>query len=46
MLLFFPSGPWLVHKARGDISEKYSAAVENKRIITEYIYHCNSQNPR
>jgi len=40
-----PMGPWLVSKVRNDISAKYSSAVENTDLITEYIYHCNTQKP-
>ncbi|XP_072396697.1 (Lyso)-N-acylphosphatidylethanolamine lipase-like [Diabrotica undecimpunctata] len=40
-----PMGPWLIGKVRNDISAKYSSAIDNTDLITEYIYHCNSQNP-
>lgn len=40
-----PVGPWLVKKLRSDISEKYSGVFEEKEIISEYIYQCNSQKP-
>ncbi|XP_057666093.1 (Lyso)-N-acylphosphatidylethanolamine lipase-like isoform X1 [Diorhabda carinulata] len=40
-----PMGPWLVSKVRNDISAKYSDAVDNTDLITEYIYHCNTQKP-
>ncbi|CAH1105241.1 unnamed protein product [Psylliodes chrysocephalus] len=40
-----PIGPWLISRVRNDISVKYSSAVEDTDIITEYIYHCNSQKP-
>ncbi|XP_030759585.1 (Lyso)-N-acylphosphatidylethanolamine lipase-like [Sitophilus oryzae] len=40
-----PFGPWLVRKLRSDISNRYEDAFEDKHIITEYIYHCNSQYP-
>ncbi|XP_018579969.1 protein ABHD4 [Anoplophora glabripennis] len=40
-----PIGPWLVRKVRNDISEKYASVLENKDIMAEYIYQCNSRNP-
>ncbi|KAG5888209.1 hypothetical protein JTB14_036220 [Gonioctena quinquepunctata] len=40
-----PIGPWLVRKARRDISEKYGSVIDDTEVITEYIYQCNSQNP-
>lgn len=46
MSKFIFVGPWLVNKARSDISDKYVAAVGSNEVITEYIYHCNSQKPR
>lgn len=39
-------GPTLVRKLRGDIAARYEDSFENKNIITEYIYQCNSQYPR
>ncbi|CAH0550804.1 unnamed protein product [Brassicogethes aeneus] len=40
-----PFGPWLIKKMRSDISEKYATTFEDKNIILEYIYQCNSQKP-
>lgn len=40
-----PFGPWLIRKMRTDISRKYEGVLEDKDIIVEYIYHCNSQEP-
>ncbi|XP_019881709.1 (Lyso)-N-acylphosphatidylethanolamine lipase isoform X2 [Aethina tumida] len=40
-----PIGPWLIKKTRADISEKYAESLDDKDLITEYIYQCNSQKP-
>lgn len=31
---------------RHDITKKYAAAIEQKDLIPQYIYQCNSQTPR
>lgn len=41
-----PLGPRIVQRARPDIFRKYTEAVEDADVaISEYIYHCNAQNP-
>lgn len=47
MLLFLQSfpGPGLVQRFRPDFKRKFADFFEDDT-ISEYIYHCNAQNPR
>jgi pimeloyl-ACP methyl ester carboxylesterase len=40
-----PLGPWFINTLRHDITKKYAAAIEQKDLIPQYIYQCNSQTP-
>ncbi|CAG9858495.1 unnamed protein product [Phyllotreta striolata] len=40
-----PLGPWFINRIRPDISRKYALALDDSKLITDYIYQCNCQNP-
>lgn len=40
-----PVGPSLVKRFRSDLRRKYGHFLQDPEFITEYIYHCNAQNP-
>lgn len=42
-----PLGPWLVARTRPDIMRKYECLVgpENTRLVSDYLFHCNTHNP-
>lgn len=39
-------GQWIIDKARPDITRKFSSALPEEGLISQYIYQCNSQTPR
>lgn len=45
-MVFYPlPGPGLVQRFRPDFKRKFADFFEDDT-ISEYIYHCNAQNPR
>jgi abhydrolase domain-containing protein 4 len=42
-----PAGPWLMNKIRPDLKRKYEPLLGtgNSSLMSDYIFHCNAQNP-
>ena len=42
-----PAGPWLVSRMRPDLMRKYEdlLGMGNTTLISEYLFHCNAQDP-
>lgn len=38
-------GPWWIRKTCDDIVDNYNCVLEDRSIMSNYIYHCNAQNP-
>ncbi|XP_044747240.1 (Lyso)-N-acylphosphatidylethanolamine lipase-like isoform X2 [Coccinella septempunctata] len=38
-------GPWWIRQTCDDIVDNYSSVLEDRTIMSNYIYHCNAQNP-